>query len=145
MTVVLLFVSCGNPSPVDQASPRSDHLASLDTTGVDADGIFVSVRLTEYQFVASEDTFDQGRSYVFELVNEGSEAHEWAVIPRGATTEEEILVEVEKEELPAGATHTESFVFSDAGEFDFVCLVDDPVSHDESGMRHPIVVVASEQ
>ena len=97
----------------------------------------VSVTLSEFQFASSSTTFKAGTPYRFVLRNTGSIAHEWAVVPRGATDESGLLIEVEEEDLPAGATVVQTFTFPEPGNYDFACYM---AGHYESGMKLPITV-----
>ncbi|PSQ79402.1 MAG: hypothetical protein BRD37_00160 [Bacteroidetes bacterium QH_8_67_23] len=103
----------------------------------------VQVTLSSYAFEAARDTFVAGRPYRFVLENEADIAHEWAVVPRGDTTEANVLTEVEKDELPAGGSHAVTFAFPEAGAYDFACYMTEPVSHYDAGMVAPVTVVAS--
>jgi uncharacterized cupredoxin-like copper-binding protein len=97
----------------------------------------VAVTLSEFAFAASSRTFKAGIPYRFVLRNTGTVAHEWAVVPRGATDEAGLLIEVEEEELPPGATVAQAFTFPAPGEYDFACFM---AGHYESGMKLPITV-----
>lgn len=98
----------------------------------------VVVTMDEYSFVSTDTVFTAGVPYRIEFRNVGQEAHEWAVVPRGATDEENLLFEVEEEDLPAGAVIVEEFVFPEPGEYDFACFLP---GHYEAGMFLPIRVV----
>jgi uncharacterized cupredoxin-like copper-binding protein len=97
----------------------------------------VNVTLSEFQFASSGTTFKAGVPYRFVLRNTGSVAHEWAVVPRGATDETALLIEVEEDDLPAGATFVQTFTFPEPGDYDFACFM---AGHYESGMKLPITV-----
>ena len=97
----------------------------------------VAVNLSEFQFASSSSTFKAGVPYRFVLRNTGSIAHEWAVVPRGATDEAALLIEVEEEDLPPGATVVQTFTFPEPGDYDFACYM---AGHYESGMKLPITV-----
>lgn len=103
----------------------------------------VSIGLHEYRFEVTPDTFLVGVPYEFRLANDGAIAHEWAIVPRGDSTEDRLLFEVEDDDLPAGASYRASFTFAAPGNYDFVCFMDEPVSHAASGMRSPITVVVA--
>lgn len=100
----------------------------------------VTVRLYDYGFEASQDTFTAGQPYRFVLTNEGTVAHEWAVVPRGAETEEVALTEVEEDELPPGAEHEVVFTFPEPGAYDFSCYLEAPVDHHDAGMVRAVTV-----
>lgn len=121
-----LAVACGGA----ERQPPADH-----------DGVReVEVLMTDFRFTLSDTVFVAGETYRFILRNGGFEAHEWAVVPRGAVDEEDLLIEVEEDELPPGATHVLEYTFSEPGEYDFACFLP---GHYEAGMVVPIRVVAS--
>ncbi|PSQ98850.1 MAG: hypothetical protein BRD48_05710 [Bacteroidetes bacterium QS_9_68_14] len=124
-------------------SPSSDGAASAagatDASAADT----VQVTLSSYAFRAARDTFVAGRPYRFVLENDADIAHEWAVVPRGDTTEANVLTEVEKGNLPAGGRHAVTFTFPEAGAYDFACYMEEPGSHYQAGMVEPVTVVAS--
>ena len=96
--------------------------------------------MSEFAFGTSRTTFTAGTPYRFVLRNAGAVAHEWAVVPRGAVDEQQVLTEVEEDDLPPGATVTTGFTFPAAGEYDFACFVP---GHFESGMKLPVTVTES--
>lgn len=116
-------------------------LASLLACGTRSDddtGLAeVAVTLSEWDFNSSQKTFTAGTPYRFVLRNVGTVAHEWAVVPRGATDESQVLVEVEEDDLPPGARVTELFTFPKPGEYDFACFIS---GHYEAGMKLPVTV-----
>lgn len=97
----------------------------------------VAVTLSEFRFASSSRTFRAGIPYRFVLRNTGSAAHEWAVVPRGASDESGLLIEVEEEDLPPGATVVQAFSFPEPGDYDFACFM---AGHYQSGMKLPITV-----
>ncbi|MDX1439404.1 MAG: cupredoxin domain-containing protein [Rubricoccaceae bacterium] len=132
-----LFTACTNSDASQQ-----DHAASAIETSTAEPAINrVDIALKEYAYEISRDTFIVGTPYTFYLRNDGVVAHEWAVVPRGAVDEEGLLIEVEEDELAPGAAYTAEFTFPEAGEYDFVCFMEEPVSHDASGMRLPVTVI----
>lgn len=141
---ILVFASlisaagCADSTADEQPAPSD---AAIETTTEQPAHHVVDVVLTEYAFEASQDTFEVGAPYIFRLVNEGSVAHEWALVPRGDANEDALLIEVEEDELPVGGSYEVEFTFSEAGEFDFACFMEEPVSHDAAGMRIPVVAV----
>ena len=58
-------------------------------------------------------------------------------MPRGETEESQALIQVDEAELPAGATVTRDFAFTQTGDFEFACHVP---GHYEAGMLLPITV-----
>jgi uncharacterized cupredoxin-like copper-binding protein len=100
----------------------------------------VTVTMSEFDFASSQTTFAAGTPYRFVLRNVGAAEHEWAVVPRGAVNEQQVLTEVEEDDLPPGATVTAEFTFPRAGEYDFACFVP---GHFEAGMKLPVTVTES--
>lgn len=99
----------------------------------------VTITMSEFDFTSSEQVFEKGVTYRFILKNVGETPHEWAVVPRGAEDERELLFEVEQEDLPSGATVIREFTFPEAGEYDFACFMR---GHYEGGMVLPVTVSA---
>lgn len=97
----------------------------------------VTITMSEFHFSASQEVFEPGVAYRFILKNVGEMPHEWAVVPRGAEDESELLFEVEEDDLPPGATVTRDFTFPEAGEYDFACFMP---AHYEGGMVLPVTV-----
>lgn len=117
--------------------PAADDAAPAESAASDAVREVV-ITMSEYEFESSDTIFTAGVPYRFVFRNEGREAHEWAVVPRGAKDESELLFEVEEDELPAGATVVREFTFPKPGEYDFACYLP---GHYEGGMVLPIRVV----
>ena len=101
----------------------------------------VRVYLLSYSFEVERDTFVAGQPYRFVFENRALIEHEWAVVPRGTRAEEAILIEVEGEDLPAGATAEATFRFPEPGAYDFACFLKEPADHYELGMVYPVVAV----
>lgn len=99
----------------------------------------VTITMSEFHFSSSEEVFQPGVTYRFVLKNVGETPHEWAIVPRGAEDESELLFEVEEEDLPPGATVIREFTFPEAGEYDFACFMP---GHYEGGMVRPVTVSA---
>lgn len=97
----------------------------------------VNVTMSEFRFASSSTTFKAGVPYRFVLHNTGSVPHEWAVVPGGARDETGLLIEVEEEDLPPGATVVQTFTFPEPGNYDFSCFM---AGHYESGMKLPVTV-----
>lgn len=102
----------------------------------------VHVKLDEYRYETSRDTFVVGQVYRFVLENVGDKAHEWVIVPRGAETEEAGIIEVMETELPPGGETTRTYTFLRPGSYDFACYIPDSPNHYEAGMIHPIEVVS---
>jgi uncharacterized cupredoxin-like copper-binding protein len=114
---------------------------SISSSGPPADT--VRVELSSYAFETARDTFVAGRPYRFVLENEADIAHEWAVVPRGDTSEANLLTEVEEDDLPPGGRHAVTFTFPQPGAYDFACYMEEPGSHYAAGMVEPVTVVAA--
>jgi uncharacterized cupredoxin-like copper-binding protein len=125
----------GAPSGADPAAPAAIAGSADDVIER------VVVRLSEYEFQADRTEFVAGRPYLFVLINAGSEPHEWAVVPRGATDPDSAYFEVEEDELPPGAQTEVVYTFPGAGDYDFACFLP---GHYEQGMVLAVVVDGSE-
>ena len=101
----------------------------------------VEVKLNEYGYETSRDTFRVGQPYRFNLVNNGDIAHEWVIVPRGINDEEAGIIEVMENQLPPGSQKTISYTFLRPGSYDFACFLPGPPGHYKSGMVHPIEVL----
>jgi uncharacterized cupredoxin-like copper-binding protein len=124
------------------AGCAADSAADLDAENaaenVSAESVReVVITMSEYEFVSSDTVFTAGVPYRFVFSNEGAEEHEWAVVPRGATDEDNLLFEVEEEDLPPGAAVIREFTFPEPGEYDFACFLP---GHYEQGMVLPVRV-----
>lgn len=99
----------------------------------------VVVSMGEFWFRPSDSLFMAGVPYTVLLRNEGSQAHEWAVVPRGDADESRLVTEVEEGDLPPGATVRHELVFPDSGAYDLACFLP---GHYEAGMVYPVNVRA---
>jgi uncharacterized cupredoxin-like copper-binding protein len=97
----------------------------------------VTIRLVEMRFEASQTTFKAGRGYWFTLRNDGTVAHEWAIVPHGDQDETRMLFEVADVFLPPGDEMTVRFTFPEPGSYDFACFLP---GHYQSGMKLPVTV-----
>jgi uncharacterized cupredoxin-like copper-binding protein len=129
----LVVMACGEAEERDEAVEQAVVMEGFE------DAERVEVRMTEYLFHPERTEFVAGRPYLFVLINEGAEPHEWAVVPRGATDESQAYFEVEEDELTPGARVEVVYTFPGPGEYDFACFLP---GHYEQGMVHPIVVSA---
>lgn len=120
LAVVLLVSACGSASGQSGANPTE-----------------VQITLSEFKIESSQTTFTTGTPYRFVIKNEGSVAHDWAIMPRGGTDTSQALVQVDEDELPPGATVTQEFTFTESGDWEFACHVP---GHYEAGMLLPITV-----
>lgn len=119
VAVTVLVVACGSGSQASSATVQ------------------VPVTLSEFKIVSPETAFAVGMRYQFVIKNEGTVAHDWAIMPRGQTDEGQALIMVEEEDLATGATVTREFTFDQAGDFEMACHVP---GHYEAGMLLPITV-----
>ncbi|NOY98436.1 MAG: hypothetical protein GXP40_04395 [Chloroflexi bacterium] len=113
------------------------------------DVVEVQVTLTEFAFESSITTFEVGVPYRFVITNKGAIPHELMIIPKldksasdadMEAIDELALAVVEEDELPAGATATLDYTFTepaDSGKLEFACYLP---GHYESGMYLPITV-----
>ncbi|MGD8623033.1 MAG: cupredoxin domain-containing protein [Anaerolineae bacterium] len=120
LAVALLVGACGSASGQSGANPAE-----------------VQITLSEFKIESSQTTFDTGTPYRFVIKNEGTIAHDWAIMPRGETDTSQALIKVDEDELPPGATVTQEFTFTDAGDWEFACHVP---GHYEAGMLLHITV-----
>ena len=120
LVVALLVGACGAASGQSSGSP-----------------IEVPLTLSEFTIESPQTTFTTGTSYRFVIKNEGTIAHDWAIMPRGEADTSRALVKVDENELPPGAAVTREFTFTEAGDFEFACHVP---GHYEAGMVLPITV-----
>lgn len=106
----------------------------------------VQITLSDFTITSSLTTFTVGVAYHFTVKNEGSTAHELQIMP--PTTDLVIQDQIQKmalagigqNDLPAGATKTLDYTFTQAypqGTLEFACHLP---GHYESGMKLPIVV-----
>lgn len=136
-----LMACAGEPASFgDEGIPAGAPAeATTEANGVTTQGSVheVVITMSEYEFISSDTIFTAGVPYRFVFRNEGQEAHEWAVVPRGAQGESGLVFEVEEDELPAGATVVREFTFPEPGEYDFACYLP---GHYEGGMVLPVRV-----
>jgi len=108
----------------------------------------VDVTLSDFAFESSVTSFKVGVPYHFVLKNVGKVPHEIMIMPPLEETPdmdmEEMdsmaLADVEADDLPAGATATMDYTFTQAagpGELEFACHVP---GHYAAGMKLPITV-----
>ena len=120
LAIVSLVGACGSASSQSGSSPQE-----------------VQITLSEFKIASPQTTFTTGTPYRFVIKNAGSTAHNWAIMPRGSSDLSQALVMVNESELPAGASVTRDFTFSQTGDFEFACHVP---GHYEAGMLLPITV-----
>ena len=113
--------------------------------------INVNVSLTDFGIDSSVISFEAGQTYRFTITNDGAIPHEFVIAKpldehgddgHGDDSEmvhEGLIVEVEEDELPPGATVVIDVTFPDHvdGEVEFACHTE---GHYEAGMRSPITV-----
>ena len=97
----------------------------------------VQITLTEFKIESSVTDFTVGTPYHFVIVNKGTLAHDWMIMPSGEQDEAKALVKVEDTDLQPSKTVTRDFTFTQAGDLEFACHVK---GHYEAGMHTPITV-----
>ena len=124
-------------------------LPLLAACGSTANGpVDVSVTLSDFKFESSVTSFKVGVPYHFVLKNVGQVPHEIMIMaPVEETPDMDMeemdsmaLAHVEADDLPAGASATMDYTFTQAagpGELEFACHVP---GHYAAGMKLPITV-----
>ncbi|HSM70136.1 MAG TPA: cupredoxin domain-containing protein [Anaerolineales bacterium] len=114
-----------------------------------ASGNEVTVTLTDFGFEASRYEFEAGQTYTFIITNEGAIPHEFVIAEpitedahheEGEMEHEGLVVEVEEDELPQGATVRVEVTFPSPAPdepLEFACHIE---GHYEAGMKAPITV-----
>jgi uncharacterized cupredoxin-like copper-binding protein len=120
LAILLLVGACGASSAQSNGNPTE-----------------VQISLSEFKIESSQTTFTTGTPYRFVIKNEGTVAHDWAIMPRGETDQSQALVQVGQSQLPPGATVIQDFTFTQTGDFEFACHLP---GHYEAGMWLPITV-----
>ena len=133
VAILLLLTACGASTP-----------------SINADGsINVDVTLTDFTIESSVMAFEAGKTYRFTITNEGVVPHEFVIAESMMEGEDHsegmemehagLVVEVEEDELPPGATVTVSATFPDHvdEELEFACHIE---GHYEAGMHSPITL-----
>ena len=124
--------------------------ASSPSTNPDG-SINVNVTLTDFGIDSSVIEFEAGKIYRFTITNEGAINHEFVIaqpLMEGKEHSDEmemdmmhegLVVEVEADELPPGATVTVDVTFPDHVDeaLEFACHTE---GHYEAGMRSPITM-----
>ena len=107
------------------------------------------VTLTDFGIESSLTEFEAGKTYRFTITNEGAIPHEFVIAEPLMEGEEHgtdmdmmhesLVVEVEEDELPAGATVTVDVTFPDHADeaLEFACHVE---GHYEAGMHSQITL-----
>jgi len=133
IAILLLLTACDASSP------------STNTDG----SINVDVTLTDFTIESSVIAFEAGRTYRFTITNEGAIPHEFVIAEPMMEGEDHsegmemehagLVVEVEEDELPPGATVTVNATFPDHvdEELEFACHIE---GHYEAGMHSPITI-----
>jgi uncharacterized cupredoxin-like copper-binding protein len=113
---------------------------------LDAGPVDVFVTLSEFSVDMTQSSFDAGKTYNFIVTNEGAVPHEVMIVaplePGEGDMEEmdeQALLVVEADDLPAGATVEVEYTFptdAQAG-LEAACYVP---GHYEAGMKTPVVV-----
>ena len=97
----------------------------------------VQISLSEFKVDSSLTTFAVNTPYHFVIKNAGTVAHEWMIMPRGETDASKALIAVGQDKLPAGATVTQDYTFTQPGDYELACHL---AGHYEAGMKLDIVV-----
>lgn len=125
----LLLTACGGQQPVTE----------------------VQITLTEFGIESSLTDFERGVPYRFVVTNAGSVEHEFMIMPPLSADEmgmgmdmmgldEMALAMIEAADLPAGATASYDYTFTEvapAGTLEFACHTP---GHYEANMKLPIIV-----
>ncbi len=108
--------------------------------------VTVQVTLTEFKIDSSLTTFSTGVPYHFVVTNKGTTIHEFMIMPpmEGAVAPDQVqkaaLAGITQDKLPAGATATVDYTFTQpapAGKLELACHTP---GHYEAGMHVPIIV-----
>ena len=122
--------------------------ASSSSTNPDG-SINVEVTLTDFGIESSLTEFEAGKKYRFTIKNEGAIPHEFVIAEPLMEGEAHgtdmdmmhagLVVAVEEDELPAGATVTVDVTFPDHVDeaLEFACHIE---GHYEAGMHSPITL-----
>ena len=126
------------PSPL--ATPAASPVATPA-----GEPVCVAVAEGEYYVRPELTTFQVGQTYVFAVGNEGQLVHEFVIEPAGSTEEAALEAEVNGEEREAeiediapGQTAELEWTFTEPGDFQFACHLED---HFQAGMVVEIEVV----
>lgn len=127
-------------------------LTACGTSGssTNPDGsINIEVTLTDFGIESSLTEFEVGKTYRFTITNEGAIPHEFVIaepLMEGEEhsadmdmTHEGLVVDVEEDDLPAGATVTVDVTFPVHADeaLEFACHIE---GHYEAGMHSPITL-----
>lgn len=123
----------------------STVLAACAPSGGGGKATDVKITLTDFKIESSLTTFSVGVPYHFTIVNNGSVAHEFVIMPpadpaSADAARAKALLVVGQNDLQAGATKTVDYTFTAAapdGTLEMACHI---TGHYESGMHLPIVV-----
>ena len=121
----------------------------ITACGAQSESNDVTITLTDFSIESSVTTFEAGKTYRFTITNEGIIPHEFVIAEPMMEGEDHsegmemehagLVIEVEEDELPPGATVTVNATFPDHvdEELEFACHVE---GHYEAGMRSPITM-----
>jgi uncharacterized cupredoxin-like copper-binding protein len=123
----------------------STALAACGPAGGGSKATDVQVTLSDFTIDSSLTTFSVGVPYHFIIVNKGSVAHEFYIMPpadpsTADSKKSQAVVAVTQNDLAAGATKTVDYTFTAAapeGTLEMSCHIS---GHYEAGMHVPIVV-----
>jgi plastocyanin len=102
----------------------------------------IEATASEFQFDPDSWTVPAGEEFTIDFTNDGTVAHEWAVINLGDDldseadfAEEKVLFEVEA--IPAGESTEQSFTVDEAGTYQVLCAIE---THFDAGMEGTLTV-----
>lgn len=124
LVAVVLAAGCGGDDEEGEAS-----------TSIEAEA-------TEFEFDPDTWTVPAGDQFSITLTNEGSIAHEWAVIKLGEDIESEAEFEEDKvllevEAIDAGTSTTQTFTIAEPGTYQVICAIE---GHFDAGMEGRLTV-----
>lgn len=141
VTVGGLLTACGGSTTTDEPTTNA---GGSDTTSP----VEVTVTLTEFAIDMSQTEFEAGVEYRFVVTNQGAVPHELMFLPpveAGAMDMEEMdemaVAVFSAEDLEAGATAQQTFIFPEPGEVSMEGACHLP-GHYEAGMKTPITVTS---
>jgi uncharacterized cupredoxin-like copper-binding protein len=144
LVAVLGLSACSGTSVA--SSPSSGAASTPASKAVSGNAVDVTITLTEFKIESSMTDFKVGVPYHFIITNKGNYPHEFRIMPpaSGSITPDQAqattLAMVGKSDLPAGATATLDYTFTQpapAGTLEFSCHLP---GHYDKGMLLAITV-----
>lgn len=142
----VFLVACGpaaTPAPIPATpteAPTPTPTLPPPPTPAPAGPLEIEVTLgapAEFDVTVPQTEFPVNTPIRFIVTNVGAIPHEFMIMPRGVTEHDHALAEVHEEMLGPGMTAILEFTFTQAGEYEFSCLLP---GHYEAGMYVPIEV-----